>query len=187
MSDGAPPLLMPIADRDWPDSLDDMQAGFAGRLNVYRVMAHNPELLRAWSGLRGHVVTGGALSEQQKEIVILRTGHRWASPYEWAHHVSRGRATGLSDARIARAAAAPEKWGEPDDAAEDIALLKATDELLDSGRLSDATRAMLAQFLTPAATLDVMATVGMYTTLAFIVNTHRTPIDEDVANQEPLA
>ena len=34
-------------------------------------------------------------------LVILRTGHHMKAPYEWAHHVSRGRACGMSDARIA--------------------------------------------------------------------------------------
>lgn len=191
MSDDAVGVLAPVGDADWPDAVADMLGGFAGKLNVYRVMAHNPALLSAWSGLRGHVVTGGALTEQQKEIVILRTGHRWASSYEWAHHVSRGRLTGLSDFRIARTAAPSGDWGPESvgdrDHEEDIALLTGTDELLDDGRLSSPTRIRLAQFLTPAAILDVMATIGMYTTLAFIVNTHETPIDADVASQAPLA
>lgn len=170
--------LLPIGDADWPDVLADMRDGFAGKLNVYRVMAHNPPLLRAWTALRQHVVIDSALTEQQKEMVILRTGHRWRSRYEWAHHVYRGSKGGLSDFRIARAAMDADDWGAIDD--EDVMLLRATDVLLDDGRLPKALRIQLGRFLSDAAIIDIMATIGMYTTLAFLVNSFDTPIDDDV-------
>lgn len=173
--------MLPLSDGDWPPAIADMLGGFAGKLNVYRVMAHNPALLRAWAPLRQHVVIDSALTEQQKEIVILRTGHRWESPYEWAHHIFRGGKVGLSNERMARAAAAPSDWGTADD--EDIALLRATDALLDTGRLPPDLRARLKLFLSDAAIVDIMATIGMYTTLAFLVNSFGTPIDEDVLGQ----
>jgi alkylhydroperoxidase family enzyme len=145
---------------------------FASKLNVYRTMAHNPALLAAWAPLRAHVVLGGALTEAQKEIVILRTGHHWGSAYERAHHVARGRLAGLTDAQIARTALPPAQWGEAD---EDTALMAATDALLTHGRLADP-----ASF-PPDILLDIMATIGFYTTLAFIVNSFETPIDAAIA------
>ncbi len=51
----------PIADADWPALIAEMRTGFAGALNVYRTMAHHPELLRAWAPLRQHVVKDSAL------------------------------------------------------------------------------------------------------------------------------
>lgn len=169
---------LPISDADWPEAIADMREGFAGKLNVYRVMAHNPALLKAWATLRQHVVLDSALTEQQKEIVILRTGHRWGSEYEWAHHVYRGRKVGLSEERIARAALPFEISPTADD--EDSALIEATDALLIKGRLDAATRDRLSKFLSNEAIIDIMATVGMYTTLAFLVNSFATPVDEDV-------
>jgi alkylhydroperoxidase family enzyme len=136
-------------------------------------------LLRAWATLRQHVVIDSALTEQQKEIVILRTGHRWGSEYEWAHHVFRGHKIGLSEERIARTAMPIEAGAEVADD-EDAALLQATDALLDNGRLNAETRQRLTTFLSDAAIIDIMATIGMYTTLAFLVNSFGTPIDEDV-------
>ena len=79
----------PLSDTDWPPALADMAQGFAGRLNVYRTMAHHPALLRAWAPLRGHVVQTSTLGPQISEVVILRTGHRLGAAYEWAHHISR--------------------------------------------------------------------------------------------------
>src|SRR6056297_2874654 len=90
----------PIPDAEWPLEIADLKDSFAGRLNVYRVMAHHPELLRAWVPLRRHLVQSSTLGPEQLEVAILRTAHRLNAPYEWAHHVERGRAAGLSDARI---------------------------------------------------------------------------------------
>ncbi len=176
--------MQPLADAEWPESIADMRAGFAGRLNVYRVMAHQPDLLRAWGPLRQHVVLGGTLAETEKEIVILRTGYHWGSAYERAHHVVRGRLAGLSDARIARTGMAPQDWGSADaatDEDDDLLLMRATDAMLQDGRLPEAERAALATAgYGDAALLDIIATIGLYSTLALIVNSFATPIDPDV-------
>ena len=91
----------PIPDADWPEQIADLADGYAGRLNVYRVMAHHPDLLRAWGGLRQQVVIDTALGPERSEVAILRTGHRMGSRYEWQQHISRARALGMTDARIA--------------------------------------------------------------------------------------
>lgn len=174
------PLLPPLTDAEWPGEIAHLLPGFAGRLNVYRVMAHNPALLAAWERLRNHVVLESALTPQQSEVVILRTGHRWEAPYEWAHHVVRGRATGLSEARIDAARQDPAAW---EAGSEDAALMAAVDALLDHGKLSAAQLADLQARIGTTAVIDVMATVGMYTTLAFLVQTFATPIEPEIAAQ----
>lgn len=174
------PLLPPLADTEWPAEVAHLLPGFAGRLNVYRVMAHNPALLAAWERLRNHIVIDSALTQQQSEIVILRTGHRWNALYEWAHHVVRGRATGLTEARIDAARQDSATWA-PD--SEDAALMAAVDALLDDGKLSAVQFADLQARIGTVAVLDVMATVGMYTTLAFLVQTFATPIEPEIAAQ----
>lgn len=76
--------LAPIPDRDWPSEITDLRDGLAGLLNVYRVMARHPALLRAWQDYRDHVVVRSTLGRQRREVVILRTGHRLHAEYEWA-------------------------------------------------------------------------------------------------------
>ena len=66
------PVLAPLTDAEWPPELADLRQGFAGNLNVYRVMAHNPALLRAWENLRGHIVTANALNPQQQSMADAR-------------------------------------------------------------------------------------------------------------------
>lgn len=168
--------FQPLTDSEWPSSAEHLREGFSGQLNVYRVMAHNPALLCAWENLRNHVVRANALSMDRLELVILRAGHKADSAYEWAHHVVRGRAAGLSEERI-RSAARPRL---PDDLSGDQLMLRAVDELLDNTRLSSATINALQAEIGKQAILDLIATVGMYTTLAFILKSFSTPIDDDI-------
>lgn len=167
------PACPPIDDNTWPAAVADMRDGFAGALNVYRVMAHHPDLLRAWGPLRQHIVKDTALGAERSEVVILRTGHRFGSSYEWAHHVSRARALGFSDTRI-RAI-----QGQPD--GEDGLIVRGVDALIDNRRLPSDLEAELANVLGQEAVFDLIATVGFYSVLGYILMTYDTPIDAAIA------
>lgn len=172
----------PISDADWPETIAEMKGGFASALNVYRTMAHHPALLKAWAPLRQHIVKDSALGSVRSEVVILRAAHRMGSPYEWAHHVSRARALGMSDARIAALRGLP--------AGEDGLIVRAVDALFDDRRLSPALEAELAAALGREAVFDLIATVGFYSVLGYILMTYDTPVDAPVAAEmaeRPLA
>lgn len=168
--------LAPIPDRDWPSEIADLRDSFAGSLNVYRVMAHHPALLRAWQDYREHVVVRSTLGRQRSEVVILRTGHRLHAEYEWAHHVIRARGCGIDDQRIA-AMRGPLAEMTP----EDTVLARAVDDLIDHARLGDAALQPLDTLIGSEGVLDLMATVGLYSTLAFIVKTYEVHVESDVA------
>jgi alkylhydroperoxidase family enzyme len=175
----------PLTAAAWPLELADMADSWPARLNVYRTMAHHPALLRAWAPLRAHVVLDNVLGKQRSEVVILRTGHRMGAAYEWAHHISRSRACGMSDARIA-SIAGPLDGMSPEDAV----IAGAVDALVDRKRLSADERSALEALVGVHGVFDVMATVGFYSTLAYIVQTADTPLDDDVAAElatRPLA
>lgn len=172
----------PIGDANWPDAIADMKNGFAGALNVYRTMAHHPALLKAWAPLRQHVVKDSALGPERSEVVILRAAHRMGSPYEWAHHVSRARSLGMSDDRIAALRGVPD--------GEDGLIARAVDALFDDKRLSPSLEAELASALGREAVFDLIATVGFYSVLGYILMTYDTPVDEQIAkemSERPLA
>ena len=163
----------PLSDADWPAEAAALRDGFAGALNVYRTMAHHPALLTAWAPLRQHVVKENALGDELLEIVILRGAHRMGSDYEWSHHVSRARALGMTDARIAAVRGMPDGL--------DGLLVQAVDALFDTRRLPPALEAELTAVLGRPAVFDVMATVGFYSVLGFILLTYGTPLDAPVA------
>ena len=177
MSDNDENAAPPLEPDAWPESIASLRSGFAAQLNVYKVMAHHPALLSAWTALRQHVVIDSTLSKRHSEIVILRVGHRWGSVYEWGQHVVRGRQAGLSDADIDRVRHPPSEW--PADTAETL-LMQAVDALLDDGQLAAPLIARLQRHIGRTGVSDVMATVGMYTTLAFIVKTFSTPLEPDI-------
>jgi alkylhydroperoxidase family enzyme len=167
--------LSPISNDDWPDAIRDLNQGFARALNVYRVMAHHPDLLRAWAPLRQHIVKDTALGLERSEIVILRVGVRLGSSYEWAHHVSRARSLGMSEARIAAVLQMPE--------GEDGLLVRAVDAILDEHHLPARLETELAEAVGRAAVFDLIATVGFYSVLGAILMTYDVPIDEKVADE----
>lgn len=165
----------PLNDDKWPPELEDMLSGFAGGLNVYRTMAHHPALLRAWADFREHVVNCSALAQDDLEIIILRTGHRLNSEYEWSQHIDRARRRGVSDARIASVR------GLLSDMTENDALLcSAVDQLFDQHRLAEDTLKAVVHHFGKPAVFDLMATVGFYSTLGFILNSFETPLDQDI-------
>jgi 4-carboxymuconolactone decarboxylase len=163
----------PLADQDWPDSIADLRDDFAGALNVYRTMAHHPDLLRAWAPLRQHVVKESSLGLERAEVVILRTGVRLGSEYEWAHHVSRARALGFSEARIAAVRDMPD--------GEDGLLVRAVDAVFDAHRLPADLEAELSAAVGTAGVFDLIAMVGFYAVLGTILMTYDVPLDDAIA------
>ena len=176
----------PIGDEDWPPALEAMRGSFATSLNVYRVMAHHPALLAAWSTFRDHIVLQSSLDGASLEMTILRTGFRRSSHYEWQQHVVRGRQAGLSDKRIKSARLSPDQAT----CEQDALLIRCVDAIIDHDRLhADLQRGLVDRF-GKEGVLDLMATVGMYSFLASMLNSFETPIDADIAaalQRAPLA
>jgi alkylhydroperoxidase family enzyme len=163
----------PIQDEDWPTAISDLRDSFAGKLNVYRVMAHHPSLLRAWSPLRQHVVLDSALGSDRSEVVILRAAYRLQSDYEWNHHVSRARRLGFSEARILAVAGAPE--------GEDGLIVRAVDSVIDERCLPPDLEKELTLSLGREGVFDLIATIGFYFILGTLLLTYKTPIEAELA------
>jgi len=168
----------PLGDSDWSDELRRMKGTFASKLNVYRTVAHHPRLLLAWADLRDHIVVNSALGPQHSEVVILRAGVHLGSHYEWCHHVSRARACGMGDQRIVSI-----KGDNQDMVAEDATLARAVDELFAQRKLSAETIDAVQDLVGKEGVLDVIATVGFYSTLGYILNSFETPLDDNIARE----
>ncbi len=170
------PRIPPRPVDDWPAELRERFGG-AEPLNIFATLAHHPRLLARWLPFANHILLKSSLPARDRELLILRTGWRCASPYEWAQHVQIGLAAGLSEADIARIADGPDAAGwDPFDAA----LLRATDELHDTGRITDTTWAVLASRYDTEQLLEVPATVGQYHLVSFLLNSARVELDASV-------
>src|SRR5207247_6117951 len=73
-----------------------------GVLNIFKVMAHNPQLLRGWLRMATPLLAGGlTLSPRLREIAILRVAQVCGSEYEFAHPIRIAQQAGLSEDEIA--------------------------------------------------------------------------------------
>ena len=176
MTQPAPTRLALLDESDWDPQLGSIPSGLGTVLNVRRVMAHHPELPAAWTPLRNHVVANGTLSPRHRELVILRLSHRAGVAYEWHHHFARASQAGISVAEAeAVRTGPPVGWADEQEAL----LLTVTDELFDELAVGDAGWAELTRFFTIPQVLDLVVTVGMYTTPAMLINTTGVQIEEE--------
>lgn len=170
--------LKPLVAADWDRSLQHIISDMAGRpLNIHGLMATHPALLKAWWDYRNYGVSGGDLSQRQCELVILRVGVEIRSWYEWASHVERGLAAGLSLEEIERVQTGPD---HPDWAADDALLLRAVDECMANHQITGGTLSALMEYFTNRQIMDIIAIHGMYLTLGAMLKTWDLSLDEHV-------
>ena len=137
------------------------------------VMRH-PKLFAPHSELAVVLMSGGLLSDRDRELAVLRTGWLCQAPYEWSAHVELGhRIAGLTAQEVewvTIGSAAP-GWG-----AHDRAVLRAVEEYLADAMISDATWAVLAKTWDDARFLELPILVGQYLGVAFLQNSLRIPL-----------
>ena len=170
--DKKPPAPLPPAQ--WPPELDDIRRELGKPLNIHNIMAHHAALTRAWMPYRNHIVANSSLEPKNRELLILRTALNCDSVYEWEHHVVRGRDAGLSDEEIQRVKEGPAAAQWPPAVR---LLLQAADECHRNSEISDETYRELCLHFDEHQQLDIIATVGMYMTLAAIIKTYRVPME----------
>lgn len=175
--------MQPLPLPEWDESLSRVVEDMNGQpLNVHGLMANNPKLLNAWWDFRNYSVRGGELEQRDCELVILRVAVHMRSWYEWASHVERGLAAGLSVEEIDRVKEGPEATGW---SARDALLLTTVDELVEDRGISEVTQTSLSEHFTSNQIMDVIVIHGMYITLGCMIHTWRLDLDEHVSEGLP--
>lgn len=188
------PRLAPIAPKAWPPEMRDALAALVPAnprhpvperrddrpkgLNILGLLAHHPELTRAFHTFTGHALFGSTLTPRARELLVLRVAARRGAEYEWLQHKVIAGDAGVSADDIARVAEGPDAAGW---SASEAALVRAADELVDDACISEATYTTLAAELGPQQLLDVVFTVGAYETLAMAMRTFGVEVDADLA------
>jgi len=145
-------------------------------LNVFRTMAAAPKAARGFLAWGRYVLSKkNDLSPRDREIVILRTGWRCRSGYEWTQHKRIGLRSGLTESEIERLKqpASAAGWTEAE-----RALIQAADELHDDQFISEETWALLSRHFTEKQRMDVVFTVGQYTQVSMFLNTFGVQLDD---------
>lgn len=172
------PRLPALGPEDWDEAAAAVMAPFveAGNdHNIFRTLAHHPDLMRRWLVFGNHVLAKSTLPARARELVILRVGRLCGCAYEWSQHVVIARDVGITDDEIRRVAVGPGADGWTD---ADRALLRAADELHAEATVTDDTWAALARELSAQQLLDLVFTVGQYTTVSMALNTLGVELDE---------
>ena len=134
--------------------------------NLFRTLARHRELFRVW-GEFGRVVLNSQLPARDRELLVLRSAWLTQGRFEWAHHEPLARSLGITAEEIQRIVAGPEEpgWDELD-----ATLLRAVDELHETGRLSDATWAVLRPRYDDEQLIEIPVIVGQYHLVAYLTN-----------------
>jgi 4-carboxymuconolactone decarboxylase len=177
------PRTAPLSDAEMNESQRALVAPYAvdGRIdNVFRTVAHHPDLMKRWLPFVNHILLKSTLSLREREILILRTGWLCRSEYEWAQHIRGGKRAGLSDADIGCI-----MKGRNLGAKEDL-LLRAADELHAHKRIADATWAAVARHYSTQQLMDIVFTVGQYTMVSMVLNSLGIEVDDNLRGFPPL-
>jgi len=177
--------MKPLPLKQWDATLEHVVKDMNGRpLDVHSLMANNPDLLNAWWNYRNYAVHGGALTQRDCELVILRVAMHMRSWYEWAAHVDRGLASGLTIEEIERVrrGSGASGWDT-----RDMLVLRSVDELIDKHAIDSATQEKLAEYFSANQIMDIIAIHGMYVTLGCMINSFGLALDKSIERRLPAS
>ncbi len=175
------PRVAPLQADQWNDTVREILRPIKDQQgevpNIFKTLAHHPDLMRRWLVFGNHVLFKSTLPARERELLILRIGWLCQAEYEWGQHVRIGRQTGLTNEEIRRIKTGPDapEWNE-----RDRLLLKATDELHQDAHISDATWQGLSKYYNTQELMDVVFAVGQYNLVSMALNTLGVQLEEGV-------
>ena len=163
-------------------AVDTVAAGPRGELIAPFVpLLRAPELMTRLQLVGEYLRFGSGLPSHLTELVILIVARRWDQDFEWGHHVPLARTAGLDEDVIAAVRDGGSFTG-PDDVR---AVWRLVSELEYRRGVSDSTFDAVLRAVGDAGVVEVIATVGYYTTLAMTMNAARTPAPADYERLPP--
>ncbi|MGW3418748.1 ferredoxin [Streptomyces phaeochromogenes] len=173
-----PPRIPPLPPSEWPpvlrSLLADSHADGPGRENLFGTLAHHPALAHAWLSLARVLTHEGTLGHRRRELVVLRTAHRFDAAYVYERHRAPAAQAGLTAEEIEATATDPQThpW-----APEELVLLQACDLLAANAPVPDGLWDGLARALRPEQLVELLVLTGQTATMCTALNVLRTPSD----------
>ncbi len=144
------------------------------RLNAFRALLNNPAITLAQSGMAGALMGSKTLDPRLRELVILRTGWRTKSEYEFVQHVGVSRRMKMTDEEIlgVRNPAECKAYNDID-----RAVIAMADELHDHSQVSAKTWAALEKAFSAAQLVELILVAGFWHMMAGFLKTAEIPLD----------
>ena len=170
------PRLAPTTEADWDERTAELMAQLGG-LNIFRTLAHHPQLLRRWLGFGGHVLMGSTLDPRTRELVILRVGWRCHCDYEFGQHTVIGKRCGLTAEEIVALTRSPydHPWS-----AEDRALIALADDLAADDCVGNGTWLALATQWSEAELVELLVLAGYYRLVSGFLTSAGVQLDDGI-------
>jgi uncharacterized peroxidase-related enzyme len=128
--------------------------------NMFRVMAHRPEIFSTMQAHFAAVLNTGTASTKLKELIIVRTSQLNDTPYCLASHTVLARNLGWSDDQLAHLADWPHRADFTP--AEKAALRLAETVTRDARAVSDAEFAELRSFYSEGEIVELLCAIGLF-------------------------
>lgn len=146
-----------------PDIAALYDKAFAHRGNVpnmFRVMAHRPEIFSTMQAHFSAVLNTGTVSTRLKELIIVRTSQVNATPYCLASHTMLAKGLGWRDEQLENLA----DWATRGDftLAEKAALRLAETVTRNAHDLSDEQFAELSSYYTEGEIVELLCAIGLF-------------------------
>ena len=161
-----------------PDQFDEETIRLIDQLaplNIFRMMANAPGMLRPFVNLGSAFLFDGKLDPVTRECAILRVGYLSKASYETAQHEKIGREVGMTDALIEAVKVGP---GDPSLSEEHRLVLAFVDALVANIRADDQTfQPVLAHFGAEAAQ-ELTLLTGYYMMVCRYLETFGVDIED---------
>jgi len=128
--------------------------------NMFRVMAHRPEIFATMQAHFGAVLNTGTVSTKLKELIIVRTSQVNDTPYCLASHTILAKGLGWTDDQLAHLT----DWQKRDDftPAEKAALKLAETVTRDAHAVTDEQFAELRSFYNEGEIVELLCAIGLF-------------------------
>jgi uncharacterized peroxidase-related enzyme len=128
--------------------------------NMFRVMAHRPEIFSTMQAHFGAVLNTGTVSTRLKELIIVRTSQVNVTPYCLASHTVLAKGLGWTDEQLTHLA----EWPQREDftPAEKAALRLAETVTRDAHTVSDEQFAELRSFYSEGEIVELLCAIGLF-------------------------
>lgn len=154
--------------------LGERVAGLGARqVNLYRSLAHTPDLLDAWIDWAWALRVKCTTPRSLRELMILRTAVVMRSEYEWHQHVAMAADAGVPAEKVSAIAAwqTSELYDAPERAA-----LTLTDAML-TGNVPDAVHDEVARHFSASEKVELVLTAGFYAMVPRVLDACRVPVE----------
>jgi len=128
--------------------------------NMFRVMAHRPEIFATMQAHFGAVLTTGTVPTKLKELIIVRTSQVNLTPYCLASHTILAKGLGWTDEQLSRLADWPQR--EDFTPTEKAALRLAETVTRDENAVSDEQFAELRSYYSEGEIVELLCAIGLF-------------------------